>query len=91
MPCSKGLPGAGGKFCPEHEHSPRTIEGVVALRIAFTPGAWLRAGDTGAVVGVNYQAAAILLPDGVGRHVAMALLNRAEIGLLAGVAKATKD
>lgn len=43
-PCAQGLPGAGGKLCPQVEHAPRTVEGHALWRLVARPGVWTGGG-----------------------------------------------
>jgi len=90
-PCARGLPGDNGKRCPEHEQAPHTVEGAIALHLAFAPGAWVRAGWCAVVSGLDYRAALALAPDGCDRNDLTALLLQAEAGILTGLAKAKGD
>lgn len=43
-PCAQGLPGEGGRLCPEAEASPLTLEGFHVARVCRQFGAWAGGG-----------------------------------------------
>jgi hypothetical protein len=63
---------------------------VLARRIGETPGAFKRAGQAAVVVGLDWPAVNVLLPQDGDRERLLALLQAWEGGMLAGAAKATE-
>lgn len=82
-----------GVFCPRYLNDPQTVAGRAALRLALSPGVWMRAGMDGVLVGVNWINAR-LLAAGVGRGLKWAdvsqYLARFETGALVGDARRRK-
>mgnify|MGYP007061003450 CR=1 FL=1 len=67
------------------EHAPQSLEGAAAIAALMQPGAWRRAGMTGAVVGVDAEAALSRVNlAGVNVAVARRLVARGEAGLILG-------
>lgn len=61
---------------------------MLARRIGETPGAFKRAGQAAVVVGLDWPAVNVLLPQDGDRERLLALLQAWEGGMLAGSAKA---
>lgn len=72
------------------ENEPATSEGRAAVALVAKPGAWLRAGWTGRIVGVDLRAGlARIETAGLDIDLTCLLAGHGEEGLLAGVAEAT--
>lgn len=62
----------------------------MATDIAERPGIWLRSGQVGVIVGLNWPAALAAIPTRADRDRVERLLKEYELGLLSGSSKAAK-
>jgi hypothetical protein len=69
---------------------PRTPEGVVAARLAFAPGVFIRAGQVGVVTGFDWGALGVLIPPHGDRERVISLLQVMENGVLEGSREAAQ-
>lgn len=69
---------------------PLTGSGVLATDIGSRPGVWRRAGQAGVPCGIDWAAAAALIPEGADRARIMILLRSYEGGLIEGAAETAK-
>lgn len=74
-----------GEYCPEIEHAPQTIEGLLVMKAADRSGVWRRAGMDGVIFGMNTGEALLSLPSECNRDVARDLISYVERGFLKGL------
>ena len=79
-----------GKYCPSIEHGPQTPEGLLVKTLGLTAGLWERAGQSGTLVGLKWDAALALISDALDRDRIIHLLRCWEGGMITGAIASAK-